>query len=455
MKNRLQIRRDIVVWILLCLVSVNWSFAAVPTVGSNYALLIGNDRYKSQKWPDLKTAVKDTSALSDVLQLHYGFRPENVLLLTNGKRREILKGFAQLAGMAGPHDSVLIYYAGHGEFDENRRGWWVPVGAEENFDYISNDEIINRVRSIKARHKLLISDSCFSGNLLTRSKSPLRGLKKVAKLKIEETVGGYIKEKSMLVSVQGISSGGNEPVSDGGPKWGGHSIFAYHIIAQLKANQRKYLSASILGNLLTEYVTQDTAFLGESQTPMVQSLKKQGHQGGEFFFIKESLNLTRNVKPVLIAFLQSKNRDFQVNGEKARTIIFDELADALQRNGFRASADYITIPAGTTDNVIKRQMQKADTTHAMLVTIDASFTEQRTLMWNAMVTMNTKIQAYHLREDNLRSGAVYKIKIQKMPISRLEENEKFKSEQYEKATRKVTKKYSKTDLAAYIRSSFM
>ena len=60
-------------------------------------------------------------------------------------------------------------------FDEKQDGYWVPVDGEvdQDYDYVSNADVLNRLGSIEARHKLLISDSCFSGNLLTRGMSPV------------------------------------------------------------------------------------------------------------------------------------------------------------------------------------------------------------------------------------------------------------------------------------------
>ena len=170
------------------------------TAGVNRALLIGNNEYESDNWPNLKTAVKDVEEIGNVLIARYSFKPEHVRIIKNGTRREMLRGFIDLAADAGPNDSVLIYYAGHGEFDKNERGWWVPVDGMDSTDYISNEDVLARLRTIKAKHKLLISDSCFSGNLLTR------GAK--AEFDLNAPVSGYYREKNRLISAQGLSSGG-------------------------------------------------------------------------------------------------------------------------------------------------------------------------------------------------------------------------------------------------------
>ena len=171
----------------------------------------------------------------------------------------------------------MVYYAGHGVYDEGNDGYWVPVEGKmsNNYDHISNADILNRLGSIEARHKLLISDSCFSGNLLTR------GVKIPRQSELEKPA--YFVEKNRLKSVQGFSSGGNQPVYDGGPKWGGNSVFAYHLIAQLEANQRPFLSATELGQRVTEFVSNDTQSMNMPQVPIIQSIRNQGDQGESSF----------------------------------------------------------------------------------------------------------------------------------------------------------------------------
>ncbi|MBF0289950.1 MAG: caspase family protein, partial [SAR324 cluster bacterium] len=192
----------------------------IPKKPTYRALLIGNNKY--QQFPSLKTAVRDVEKIFEILTTLYGFKANNIKLLKNATRTEMMEGFEYLKETSNPSDSILIYYGGHGVYDESGLGFWVPVDGKENStaDYISNDAVLGRLRTIDVRHKLLVSDSCFSGSLL-------RGVKNLAS---NINPRDYFLQKSALKSAQGIASGGNEPVSDGGPMWGGHSIFAYHFI---------------------------------------------------------------------------------------------------------------------------------------------------------------------------------------------------------------------------------
>ena len=67
------------------------------------------------------------------------------------------------------NDNLLIYYAGHGELDKSEnRGYWLPVNAstKSRAEWISNQRIVDRVKATKAKHVLLMVDSCFSGSLM-------------------------------------------------------------------------------------------------------------------------------------------------------------------------------------------------------------------------------------------------------------------------------------------------
>ena len=85
----------------------------------------------------------------------------------------------------------------------------------------------------------------------------------------------------------------------------------------------------------------------------------------------------------------------------------------------------------------------------------ANFKKQQTLLWKATVTLETKLQIYQLSGDILKTGPVLKIKPQKLPLREWNRKDVYKSEQYQNVARKLTSNYSKTDLAAYIRSSFL
>jgi len=128
---------------------------------------------KSANIPDLETAVNDAKTISEILKTKYGF---DVRLLLDGEAtgKAIDKELRKLARSTKPNDSVLIYFAGHGDLDRTYDdGWWTPADAVGGnpLTYLDNGQVQKAIRSMKARHVLLISDTCYSGTLFGKARS--------------------------------------------------------------------------------------------------------------------------------------------------------------------------------------------------------------------------------------------------------------------------------------------
>lgn len=250
---------------------------STPFVGGVYrALIIGNDGYMDPqgRWSPLETAVSDANAVGELLRGEYGF--SDLEVLENATRRDILKALERLAKRALPNDSILVYYAGHGFLDaETERGFWVPVDAEgiDNTTFLRNSTIRDELTTIaaRARHTLLISDSCFSGTLL---RSGTRGIVE------SPSDQSYLQKVSTKKSVQILAAGGVEYVDDN-YRSSGHSPFTYFLLNELETNHRDMLTVSELSNNVTRAVANNV-----DQVPAQGVLQGAGDELGEFIFIK-------------------------------------------------------------------------------------------------------------------------------------------------------------------------
>ncbi len=240
---------------------------AVSITGDYWALIIGIDRY--QHAPKLESAVRDAKGLRDVLMERYGFKKERIVELYDAQATgpKILNALYRLGRETGKDDSVLIYYAGHGQYEEDGKlGWWVPVEGEprEPGTFITNSSIRDYVNGMKARHVYLVADSCFSGTLFgTRALPPIN----------DQWYSRLYQKQSRW----GLTSGGTEPVADRGKE--GHSVFAYHLITLLKENTDPYLVPSQIHTKLAPLVANNA-----DQTPQSEPLKGAGDEGGQFVF---------------------------------------------------------------------------------------------------------------------------------------------------------------------------
>lgn len=234
--------------------------------GNQWLLTIGINNYLH--WPRLRTAVNDAKEIKQVLVSKYGFSEENVVELydADATREKILAQFRSLAGKVKEDDTLVIFYAGHGHVDDiTGMGSWIPVESrtDNDFAWVTNDRIKNylRIDAIRARHVLLISDSCFSGDFFRAS----RGLG-------DSPDADWIQRAFSLPSRKAITSGGLEPVSDGG--FDDHSVFSYFLLKLLNDNDRNLLLPSSIFPQLRDLVASNS-----SQVPGFGSL--QGIGGGD------------------------------------------------------------------------------------------------------------------------------------------------------------------------------
>jgi hypothetical protein len=242
----------------------------VSSIGNYYALIIGIDNY-SGNWGPLKNAVRDANAVENILKTKYKFDHFKSLINERATRANIIREFEWLVENVTAKDNVFIYYSGHGEFKKNLdKGYWVPFDATSNSTtaYISNSDIQTFLNGIKSKHTLLVSDACFSGDIF-------RG--NTISVPFEES-DKYYAEVNALKSRQALTSGGVEPVMDGGKE--GHSVFAYYFIQTLIQNSSKYFDAGQLFSKIKIPIVNNS-----EQTPNLNPVKNTGDEGGQFIFI--------------------------------------------------------------------------------------------------------------------------------------------------------------------------
>ncbi|HET8542668.1 MAG TPA: caspase family protein [Anaeromyxobacter sp.] len=279
-----------------------------PRASRRYALVIGNEEYR-KPIARLETPIRDAEAVAELLRRRFGFETtlrlrdgrEAGLVLRNAGRSAIYTALSQLHEV-DPEDVVLIFYAGHGERFRNLVGsYWLPVDAERGnqSNWISADEIARQVVTLAARHVLIVSDSCFSGDLLAGGPvaAPAEagggsggpsGMGSGAPG--EAGRGGRVESRSQAPGDQRaqflyevgsrtsrrlLSSGANEPVRDGGGD--GHSVFARALLNALQGIPEDAFTA-------TELFVRIQGQVGRSgQVPQFTSLRA-GDTGGDVVF---------------------------------------------------------------------------------------------------------------------------------------------------------------------------
>lgn len=148
-----------------------------------YALIVGIEKYEnglstvayalakkegydiSQYFLDLKYTENDAFKFQMFLQSpEGGYTPkENIIFLSEDQAssRNIKQSLDVIMSKANSNDRVIFYFSGHGI----PKGLCAYNATTDGLNIITRNDIEYRFKRTNAKHKILIADACFSGNL--------------------------------------------------------------------------------------------------------------------------------------------------------------------------------------------------------------------------------------------------------------------------------------------------
>jgi tetratricopeptide (TPR) repeat protein len=213
----------------------------------SYALVVGIGKY--QRLPpelQLRYAERDAEAIYSILISPEGgnFRAENVRKLIGPKatlanlRRELQNW---LPSVAQDQDRVLIYFAGHG-FVYQGKAYLAPYDVDRGNiaeTAYAMDELGKDIGSrIRARSKILLTDSCHSGAITPAETESING-----------TLADLHKSLFSLTASRGREQ------SFESPDWGGgHGIFTYYVVKGMEGEADADANGVVTADELAEYV---------------------------------------------------------------------------------------------------------------------------------------------------------------------------------------------------------
>lgn len=166
-----------------------------------------------------------------------------------------------------PDDNLLIFYAGHGHWDEKlKQGFWLPVDASEKKNrgtWFSNADLKTYIGGINARHTLLITDACFGGSIFKTREA-------------FTDASADIQELYRYPSRKAMTSGALNAVPD-------RSVFIEYLIKRLQNNDKKFISAEQLFYSFKTAVINNSA---NNQIPQFGEIRETGDEGGDFIFVR-------------------------------------------------------------------------------------------------------------------------------------------------------------------------
>ncbi|HEX7242592.1 MAG TPA: caspase family protein, partial [Longimicrobiaceae bacterium] len=212
--------------------------AAPRTRGQRWAVVVGISKYADGGITPLRYADRDAEAFHRFLLSERagggGFRPENVKLLLNeeatfqGLRSAL---FTFLKGST-EDDQVVIYFAGHGAPDPQRRDDLYLLAHDTRTDDISGTgfpmyEVKNAVEKVLARDILVITDACHAAGVGhsdgTRSLESNQ-INDIFLNQLNSSTGGQVIFTASMA---------NQTSSEGEQWGGGHGIFTHYLLEAL------------------------------------------------------------------------------------------------------------------------------------------------------------------------------------------------------------------------------
>jgi len=229
-----------------------------------FALVIAVEEYDDPNINDLDHPVSDAGRFIDVIESEYNFDKSNINFLKNPTKADIIGTLHHMREKVTPEDNLLIYYAGHGHYDEEMEtGYWLPRDARPDnpVDWLPNTDLTNYLNVLKTKHTLLIADACFSGGIF-KSRAAFNNVMAVEKL-------------YKLNSRKALTSGALSEVPD-------ESKFIEYLIKRLDQNTKKYLPSEQLYTSLKQAVMSNT-----TTVPQYGTIQNVGDEGGDFIFIRK------------------------------------------------------------------------------------------------------------------------------------------------------------------------
>jgi hypothetical protein len=235
------------------------------SIGKQWAVFIAIDRYL--EWNPLNNPVKDAKEIRDILTQSYFIDEVRELYDRDATAANIRRLFSNLRQESANNDSVFVFYAGHGYTDDmTNTGFWIPADAGNDTyaqtNWLPNIQIRNMLAMLPAKHVFLVSDACFSGDILDTN----RGATPVIN-------SDYFRRAYSRVSRQVMTSGASESVPD-------TSEFALRLKSTLRRAEGLCIDPEYIFNNVKEV---------RSTHPLLGVIRNGEHQdGGSFLFFRRA-----------------------------------------------------------------------------------------------------------------------------------------------------------------------
>ena len=201
--------------------------------GTDYALLFACEEY-DRGWRKLSNPIGDVEAIADVLRRVYHFKVKVVKNATLDEIEATIREYKAI--QYSKQDQLLIFFAGHGTYDEEKdRGYLVArdsdISDKHKGSYFDFPAMQTMVDAIPCYHILLVLDVCQGGTALGERRDDPSEHPPTPNMEV------VIQKLEMYPTRKILTSGGKEYVGDGVP--GHHSPFASNFLSAIGGFERQ------------------------------------------------------------------------------------------------------------------------------------------------------------------------------------------------------------------------
>lgn len=261
----------------------------ITTVGKTYSLCVGINSFSDANFVTLDYASNDAKELNQLFVEKFGVGEGTIRLLNEeATLREIIRSINKLKEIAKPEDTIVIFFATHGEYNKNDEGGdFYLITSDSEYDKLivsglSMNILKKLIKEIPAKKKVIFIDTCYSAGICRREKSEISVTEK-------ERIFQRFASEDFIIITSCLEHENSHESSEFK-----HGVFSYYLLSgltgavEVKDNEVDLYTLFIyINKYVKKYVSDEK---GRNQTP-----KFFGNLEGPFGLpqLKESKVMTR------------------------------------------------------------------------------------------------------------------------------------------------------------------
>lgn len=238
--------------------------ASGVTNSKTYAIIIGNENYKSPQVTKVSYADNDAYIFRRYCESTLGIPAKNIQLLRDATANEMRSALRKVKKTAAAFDSdinFIFYYAGHGLPDnDGQRPLLLPSDADAGShpdECFSLSRLYEDIEEMEPNMAFVMLDACFSG--MTRDGGFIDPDKRRAAMNPR-----FNSPKGNTIVLSASSEAQTaQPFTDKR-----HGLFTYHLLSQLQKTKGNITLGELARNVQNE-VKRQSAVSGEIQEPQI------------------------------------------------------------------------------------------------------------------------------------------------------------------------------------------